>query len=215
MIECPQHHQSETADYCSVCGTQIETVPVEIGVADPIGGCPACNAARESDQQIFCEACGFNFRTATPAAPLPAAPVILPAPPAVVIPALDPPVAPAFKRWDAILSVDANLYGSPNADAPVDRPEQVFTLFETESILGRATPGLRLQIPIISDGGVSRRHAVLLRSDAGLAVRDLGSANGTQLNGAELIAGVDTSLKNGDVLAVGAWTRITIKAVTA
>jgi hypothetical protein len=122
-------------------------------------------------------------------------------------------IAPVVQRWDAVVSVDANLYGTFNPDAPSDRPEQVFTLFEKQNILGRATPGVRLQIPIVNDGGVSRRHAVLSREEAGLFVRDLGSANGTQLNGVELLAGVETPVKSGDVLGVGAWTRITFKAV--
>jgi hypothetical protein len=210
MIECPQHHQSETADYCSVCGTQIDAAPLA-AVAPSNGNCPQCNAAKESDRQVFCEVCGYNFRTAQPGVP-----VVVTAPAPVVATTVphDPPVTtPAVKRWDVIVAVDANLYGEANADAPVDKPEQTFTLFEKENILGRATPGLRLQIPIANDVGVSRRHAVLLRSTAGLSVRDLGSANGTQLNGAEILPGVETTLQDGDVLGVGAWTRITIKAV--
>jgi pSer/pThr/pTyr-binding forkhead associated (FHA) protein len=117
-------------------------------------------------------------------------------------------------RWDVIVRVDAALYGKPNADAPVNQPAQTFTLFEAENMVGREGTGLRLQVPIRNDPGVSRRQALLIRlPGGGLAVRDLGSANGTQLNGTELVPGVDTPLSDGDSLAVGAWTRIAIRAV--
>jgi hypothetical protein len=208
MFECPQHHQSENADYCSVCGCQI-VAPIVAPAPDSNGHCPQCNAVKDSDQQVFCEACGYNFRTGQAGAGVP------PPLPAVIATAEVPPPTPAplVMRWDVIVAVDPSLYGEPNPDAPVGKPEQIFTLFDKENILGRATPGVRLQIPIAQDGGVSRRHAVLAKSAAGLSVRDLGSANGTLLNGKEILAGVETPLKDGDVLGVGGWTRLTIKAV--
>jgi pSer/pThr/pTyr-binding forkhead associated (FHA) protein len=73
---------------------------------------------------------------------------------------------------------------------------------------------VRVQIPIRGDAGVSRRHALLLRRpDGGVLVRDLGSANGTLLNGKEVPPGVDTPWNEGDTLAVGAWTRLALRAV--
>lgn len=200
MFECPQHHQSETADYCSICGAAI--APVAVSEETTGERCPECQAVRENHDQVFCEVCGFNFRTQQAGVPIPVEPTAAkPANPSLAI------------RWDLIVNVDQNLYGNPNPDAPTDRPEQTFTLFETENILGRAAPGVRVQIPISHDGGLSRRHALFKRSPQGLSIRDLGSANGTQLNGVDLLSGVETSLKDGDVLAVGAWTKITIRAV--
>jgi hypothetical protein len=204
MFECPQHHQSESADYCSICGTAI--APVAVNVETTGNKCPECQAARESKDQVFCEVCGFNFRTQQAGVPIP---VAAPAEPTAVKPANPSPAI----RWDLIVNVDPDLYGNPNPDAPTDRPEQTFTLFEPENILGRAAPGVRVQIPISHDAGLSRRHALFKRSPQGLSIRDLGSANGTQLNGVDLLSGVETSLKDGDVLAVGAWTKITIRAV--
>ena len=105
-------------------------------------------------------------------------------------------------RWDVVVSVDANLYGTPNAEAPTDQPPQTFTLFETENLIGRGGPGIRVQVPVRTDVGVSRRQALLIRRpDGGLAVRELGSANGTQLNGVELVPGVETPVKDRDILA--------------
>jgi hypothetical protein len=201
MFECPQHHQSESADYCSVCGTAI--APVEPPQPAFDGKCPECQAARVSSDQLFCEICGYNFRTQQAGKPVPA----------VVEPVAKPVEQSPAVRWDLVVSVDPNLYGEPNPDAPTDRPEQTFTLFDDENLLGRSAPGVRLQIPITHDAGLSRRHALFKRSPQGMSIRDLGSANGTRLNNVDLLPGVETSLKDGDVLAVGAWTKITIRTV--
>jgi pSer/pThr/pTyr-binding forkhead associated (FHA) protein len=110
--------------------------------------------------------------------------------------------------------VDANLYGKPNPDAPRDQPAQTFTLFDAESIVGREGTGVRVQVPVRNDPGVSRRHALLLRQpDGTLVLRDLNSANGTQLNGAEAVPGVDLPVRDGDTISIGAWTRLAVRAV--
>src|SRR5262245_56746563 len=54
------------------------------------------------------------------------------------------------------------------------------------------------------DDAVSRRHALLRISDAGLQVMDLGSQNGTRVNGEPVRA--HRSLVAGDVLTIGAAT---------
>ena len=54
-----------------------------------------------------------------------------------------------------------------------------------------------LRIPIIS---VSRRHAELRISDAGIKIRDLGSSNGTYVNNQRIN---ESDLKAGDRMAVG------------
>jgi pSer/pThr/pTyr-binding forkhead associated (FHA) protein len=113
-----------------------------------------------------------------------------------------------------VVRVDASLGGQTDARAPVDQPPQTFTLFETENMIGREGTGVRLQVPIRNDAGVSRRHALLVRQpDGGLILRDLNSANGTQLNGVEVVPGVDMPLRDGDTIVVGAWTRIAVRAV--
>jgi pSer/pThr/pTyr-binding forkhead associated (FHA) protein len=43
-------------------------------------------------------------------------------------------------------------------------------------------------------------------------VRDIGSANGTRLNGQDLPPLTDTALKDGDALTLGHWTRLVVKA---
>jgi pSer/pThr/pTyr-binding forkhead associated (FHA) protein len=51
--------------------------------------------------------------------------------------------------------------------------------------------------------GVSRLHAVLKREGAQVSVKDLGSSNGTYLNGKRLKPNVDQTLQHGDLLSLG------------
>jgi predicted component of type VI protein secretion system len=53
---------------------------------------------------------------------------------------------------------------------------------------------------------------VLRIRDSGLTVTDLGSTNGTSLNGSDdrLTEGEEIPLADGDRIHVGAWTTITI-----
>ncbi len=52
-------------------------------------------------------------------------------------------------------------------------------------------------------GSVSRRHARIGKDDSSVYVEDLGSSNGTRLNGQPLRSGMQTPLNDGDELVVG------------
>ncbi|HWS28333.1 MAG TPA: SpoIIE family protein phosphatase [Xanthomonadales bacterium] len=73
---------------------------------------------------------------------------------------------------------------------------------EREGVIGR-DPAVEYSI---DDPTVSRRHAELIRSAEGWRLRDLGSANGTEINGARLIG--DKALREGDVIGVGRVTMV-------
>ena len=62
--------------------------------------------------------------------------------------------------WELVVTVDANLYGTPNPDAPAGQPPQKFRLFDRETMIGRAGTEVRVQVPIHGDPGVSRRQAL-------------------------------------------------------
>ncbi len=78
-----------------------------------------------------------------------------------------------------------------------------------EFTLGRISEGQ----PIMPDidlspyqayaNGVSRLHAVIKRGMDSIVLMDLGSANGTFLNGKRLNPNVERDLSNGDVVALG------------
>jgi hypothetical protein len=79
----------------------------------------------------------------------------------------------------------------------------------TEFTLGRVSEAQ----PIMPDidltpyqayaNGVSRLHAVLKREGKRVFVMDLGSSNGTYLNGIRLTPNVDQTINHGDMLALG------------
>ena len=67
----------------------------------------------------------------------------------------------------------------------------------------------------LNDPGVSHRHLMVYRNaDATLTISDLGSSNGTFLNGSDerLEPGVKTDVADGDRIELGRWTRITFRS---
>src|SRR5207249_5510661 len=56
---------------------------------------------------------------------------------------------------------------------------------------------------VLDDSRVSRHHARIERTDGGIRVSDLGSANGTRLNGVELEPKVPQTLRPGDSVGIG------------
>ncbi len=51
--------------------------------------------------------------------------------------------------------------------------------------------------------GVSRKHAIILSQEGRVSIKDLNSANGTRLNGFQLVAGMEYKLEDGDELMLG------------
>lgn len=249
-----QTHQSEDADYCSVCGAKIVGTPSAISSASaPVTApaqasasgaetCPDCGLARRPGAR-FCEVCRYNFDTRTSGAiggitPTAAAPTgaVLQAPDPPTTPAAPPIVstvadaapsigtpvqvdgsAPLSMIWEALVQVDPSLYTDPDPSAPcpVGDPERTFPLDLPESLIGRRSDRLDIhpELPL-TDPGVSHRHAKIYRlPDGTLAFLDVGSTNGSGINGTEAAAGVKIPLRNGDQITVGCWTRITIRLV--
>ena len=65
------------------------------------------------------------------------------------------------------------------------------------TVIGREQASADL---VLSDSNVSRRHAELARTDAGWTIADLGSTNGTRVNGQRVTSQV---LRSGDVITLG------------
>lgn len=80
---------------------------------------------------------------------------------------------------------------------------------QNEFTLGRVAEGQ----PILPDvdlspyegysHGVSRLHSALKLNDQRVFITDLGSSNGTRLNGQKLLPNIDYPLSHGDVVALG------------
>lgn len=84
-------------------------------------------------------------------------------------------------------------------------PEPMIALLTTQAIIGRAVPGdaqprIDLNPYGALDKGVSRQHAIFKRTDKGLMFEDMGSSNGSWLNGAPLKPYTPAVLHSGDRL---------------
>ncbi len=77
-------------------------------------------------------------------------------------------------------------------------PAGTFELGEGVHVIGREAG---LTISLVGESSVSRRHAEIVRTGDALVLRDLGSTNGTFVNGVK-IAG-DQALRRGDSLQLG------------
>jgi pSer/pThr/pTyr-binding forkhead associated (FHA) protein len=79
----------------------------------------------------------------------------------------------------------------------------------TEFTLGRVSEGQPIPPDIDLSAfnayaqGVSRLHVALKIVNQGVVVTDLGSSNGTRVNGQKIVPHVDYPINHGDILAVG------------
>ncbi|MBC8138629.1 MAG: FHA domain-containing protein [Fibrella sp.] len=235
--DCPNGHPSTDPEYCSECGKKLSATSVSAPAgATPnstapstSGGgeaCPDCGTPRASPTAVFCEVCRYNFvskQSWTPNAPMtapavPATPTAAPPLPTTAPPPLPTGTTPDLpRRWEAVAVVDPALYVDPDPanPLPVGAPERVFPLDFPENLIGRRSERRAIypEIDLSGDSGVSSRHAIVYReADGSLSLLDVGSTNGSQVNGSEVAPGVRVPLADGDQITVGCWTRITLRA---
>lgn len=92
------------------------------------------------------------------------------------------------------------LYAAPSGTVAPDAAP-TFVLSQPTAVLGRSVDcDLR-----VTDPGVSRRHVELRRDGGRVTLRDLGSTNGTLVNGSRAI---ETELRDGDRIRVGSTTLV-------
>jgi len=93
----------------------------------------------------------------------------------------------------------------PPAELVIERgpsPDKRFQITAVANTIGRS-PNNTI---VINDPEISRRHAQVLQQDAGFAVEDLGSTNGTFVNGQRCV-GV-TAVSDGDIIELGDTVRL-------
>jgi pSer/pThr/pTyr-binding forkhead associated (FHA) protein/tetratricopeptide (TPR) repeat protein len=110
--------------------------------------------------------------------------------------------SPAARRPAPAPQPDPEPEAKPSAGAKLvctagPKAGSEFLLSEDEVVIGRANEAT-VSIP---DTSVSRRHAQLRKIGGGWAVSDLGSGNGTEINGSKIDE--ETPLRNGDVITLG------------
>jgi len=114
--------------------------------------------------------------------------------------ASDEPRAPQPARNQAPLSIRLRIgYTRRTVESPLDKTIH----------LGRLDPanGIFPEVDLSPDGGVekgvSRRHARILKREGVIVVEDLGSINGTFVNGQRLAPYLSEALHDGDQLQLG------------
>jgi len=95
-----------------------------------------------------------------------------------------------FQRYDARLRSVGAL--SPIAGEVKER----FVIDQPEVVIGR-DPQSNIVLP---DSGVSRKHARIYQTDTDFVIEDLGSSNGTYVDGVPVVSCV---LNGGDSIQVG------------
>jgi FHA domain len=183
---------------------------------------PTCLSGHDSASTEFCDVCGMRMTGA-------GSDLAAPDPDQAAAPGTDVAAAPAA-GWAVVVTADRAYYdsviaqGGPDA-ASIEFPwycaERRFPLNGREMRIGRrsVSRGLAPEIDLTgppADPGVSHMHAVLIAEpDGAWGVLDPGSANGTIVNGGEIVAGVRVPLHDGDRICLGAWTVLTIQAPPA
>jgi translation elongation factor P/translation initiation factor 5A len=130
-----------------------------------------------------------------------------------------PPAAAAVPPAAAVAPPSATMIYAPSEEpeevpaapepeqreetATLEWPGGVVTIDQRVTVIGRSSDAdVR-----VDDANVSRRHAEVRRIGDGYSLVDLGSTNGTEVNGQRI---QETALMNGDVISVGT-TRITFE----
>lgn len=228
---CPKNGCASTdPDWCSECGANMH--PASPSATPAISAkssaatatlCPDCGTPRDA-QDEWCGVCRYNFKTGKSFAPA-AAPE--PVPVAAPVPAIPVP-APTENRaadvgkantlgaprgaWYVIIEFDPSIDPGLDATTVTARPTLTFPLDLAEMRIGRKGGREHPELPV-DDEGVSSRHAkISFTADGDPVLLDLNSTNGTAVNDAVLAAGVPLALASGDVIKLGRWTRITVKA---
>jgi hypothetical protein len=129
--------------------------------------------------------------------------------------AVSAPVSTMAPRLNVVVVTDPSLTDDEEMrkKCPPNAPELVFPLDLDETLVGRRSDARKIFPEIdLDDPGVSHRQLKLLRQpDGSFAALELGSANGTTLNGVTLKPGLLTPVTAGDELIVGMWTRLQIR----
>ena len=105
------------------------------------------------------------------------------------MPVATPIVAAPIPVAPPIIATSWHLRGEPNFDVPASGTLTIGRVAGNDWV--------------INDAGVSSKHATLQIGLKGLTIADLGSTNGTHLNGQKLAPNAPTPLKNGDVIKLG------------
>jgi hypothetical protein len=203
---CPRGHHSASDDYCNVCGIRNPAASLLAGVrtgqatmpGEPV--CLVCGVQRDGTDR-YCVNCGYDFEMGEPLVPSPGPPANGFAP------------APAAPSLVLLASVNTRRFEEPGCPPPpVDLSERTFILDRHSIVIGRE--GGSLDIPIHGDPYISRRHAEIVWMGSAWGIRDLGSTNGTRVNGVALEGSEVKLLAPDDVIELGFFSQLTVHGLS-
>lgn len=178
-ITCPNCSAQalESAAFCDNCGASL--TPMR-------SICPNCQASVHPESR-YCDNCGYRlpYRVTTAVEPLTATH-------ADIDQVVEPDIRPSPRL--IVMPGDAVLVLEPELDT---------------CVLGRVDPasGSFPDIDLVpfggEEGGVSRRHAQITRSDNLYFIEDLNSVNYTFVNKQKIALGVAHPLQDGDEIRLG------------
>ncbi len=124
-----------------------------------------------------------------------------------------PPGDASTSQWEVVITIDPTRR-HPDSPEPPTLPAPITRSLENANTLVGRSSQMRAIYPDIAldwDDAVSHRHALINRLPNGkLTVRDIGSSNGTTINGIEIAQMVDITINHGDEITLGHWTKLKI-----
>lgn len=153
--------------------------------------CPNCKS-QETDGAIFCSECGTQL--------------------------VQPDFAQTQKfstdseelRREVFYVDDAPAQGATWITLHLLETGEIFPISErNEFTLGRLSENQPIEPDIdltpfkAFDNGVSRLHAVIRKNQGNVVLVDLGSSNGTYVNGLRIMPNIEQPLRHGDIVALG------------
>ncbi|MEK6406270.1 MAG: DUF3616 domain-containing protein [Acidobacteriota bacterium] len=174
--------------------------------------CPKCNSPVAREGQRFCYRCGQELNAYYDSLKL----KINPSEP---VPVLSDPGSSANVQSEALAGkkplpastvvLDANAFGSADPAAPATPPKaSLKILLPTGDVFDRELKNEETQIGkgprndiVIADPAVSSAHAMVRLEGSGYTINDIGSRNGTVVNGERVTA--PRQLNHGDVIGMG------------
>lgn len=166
----------------------------EKGQTRPMKACPNCGTQNRVGL-LFCEECGTNLNAVGPAnATLPTRQI-----------QDDPNDLTSKATWgSARFSQESSvLIHIRDATEPITVQPVSRTVLGRNDSSGSVAPDIDLTPYGALEKGVSRTHAAIERSEDTLTLLDLGSSNGTFLNGQKLIPDQPRVLRDGDEIRLG------------
>jgi pSer/pThr/pTyr-binding forkhead associated (FHA) protein len=118
------------------------------------------------------------------------------------------PLAPPMPE-----SLSAGQPQGPHLEVTVGSLSGSYELNPSITTVGRADPtvGYRPDVDLSMDQAVSRRHAEIRRGSAGYVIFDLGSTNGTIVNGRQIPRQQEVPLADGDEIRVGESCKLIVR----